>query len=249
MLRQGDSNGGDFFHQILTDAMPLLFHGSIGIKPDGFSEVHLLQLGSNVEGYEGNRLSGFLVIQLCHIDEAVLKIIEDVVMLHIMLREDHNMIPLLKPLYRIFEGADQPGVMVDTDGVGIVEHHHGERCNEVGQQLKPRMGPFGLLGPEIPESILRNIFQVHHLPCAPGKVLSGAVQLSTDGAVHLGVVAHDDAGLPGKILPSDGFYFGIEKGNSTFDKFVQQGFFLLRHKITLPIRSQTEGRNIEIQKP
>ena len=50
MLRQGDGNRGDFFHQILTDTMPLLLHGSIGIKPDGFSEVHLLQFGSLVSG-------------------------------------------------------------------------------------------------------------------------------------------------------------------------------------------------------
>ena len=175
MLRQQKRNICDFLHQIVTDPSAFFRNGHIRIELDGFAEIHCFQLRCNVQRYKGNRLPGFLVVKLRHIDEPVLKFIEDVIIFHIMLREYHYMVSFLEPLDGILEGSHKAGIVVDTDGIGIVEYADGQRCDNIGQQFVPGVCPLWFLGPEILEGIFRNFFQFHHLTGAPGIVLSGTV--------------------------------------------------------------------------
>jgi len=73
---------------------------------------------------------------------------------------------------------------------------------------------------------------MHHLSGAPDIVSAGAVELGADGAVHLGVIAHKNAGLVGKIFRADHLNFRIEEPNTALQKFVQQRCFLFCHGVS-----------------
>ena len=47
---------------------------------------------------------------------------------------------------------------VEETGMGIVEDTHRQRRNHIRKHFIKWMGPFWLLGPKIPKSILRHIF-------------------------------------------------------------------------------------------
>jgi hypothetical protein len=61
---------------------------------------------------------------------------------------------------------------------------------------------------------------MHHLLGAPDPAVSGKIQLSTDGAVHMAVVTHNDTGLSGQIFQPFHCDLGVEKPDQPPDDSV-----------------------------
>ena len=91
-----------------------------------------------------------------------------------------------------------------------------------------------LEGPEVREGVGRNLFPVHHLAGTPDVILAGEVELGNDGAVHLGVVAHKDAGLVRDVFDALKDRLAVEKADDRADQKIEYVLFFarLRHVFT-----------------
>lgn len=234
VLRQGRGHVGDGVHQLAADPLPLLRQGRLGPEGDGLAVIDGLQPGRQVHGHEGQGLTRPLVVEPGHVHELILEIVDDVVVFGVALREDHDPAPLLEPGHRLAEGGHHPAVVVDGDGVGVVEDQHRQGHDEMAQQAeKGPQGP-GLIGPEVPVGVVRHLPGVHHLPDAPDLVGSRGVYLGGDGAVHLAVVAHDHAGALRQMLcPLDPVLGGEQPDQPVDDPVEQRGLFFF-HRSSLP---------------
>ena len=231
MGRKLRRHAGDLFLEILADPLPL-HRGRIGrAVADGLSQISLFQGRRHVHGHKAQLHAGLFVIETGQVDEFVLKVVQDVVVLHIVLGEDHHAVALPELLDGLPEGGDDPGVMIDGNGVSVVEDADGQRRDEPGEQPEQRVQPFGLEGPEIREGVVRHFLPAHHLPGAPDIVLSREVQLSHDGPVHLAVVAHDDRGLLGQLLFAQDLRLWVEQQDQPADHPVDPCGFLVVHRV------------------
>ena len=161
------------------------------MKWGGLSQKSCVEIGRDIYGDKVQRLAGALIIELCAVNELVLKVIDDMIVGRIMLRENNHMAAVAQVTDGIFKGGDNSGIPINADGLGVVEDAHGQRRDHIGQTLVEPTGILWLLRPEILKGIFRNLFQMHHLPCAPGAALAGKVQLADDGPVHLAVIAYN----------------------------------------------------------
>ena len=178
----------------------LRFQGGRRIEDDGLPVGHDLQPGRQIQGHEGEGLPRLLMVHAPQVHEPILKGVDDVVVLVVALGEDHQPVPVPELLHRLPKGGQGPGVVVDADGVGVVEQAQGQGHDQMAQQLiEPADGP-GLPGPKVPKGVGRHLLPVHHLPGAPDPVPAGGIQLPGHGPVHLAVVPHDDAGALRQIL-------------------------------------------------
>ena len=65
----------------------------------------------------------------------------DIVVFVVTLRENDDAVPFLKQVNGITEGRNQPCIVVNGNGIGIVEQQQGKRCNQVTEQsVKPAYG-------------------------------------------------------------------------------------------------------------
>ena len=157
----------------------------------------------------------------------ITKIVDDVVVFLIVLREDDDPIALAQAFDGLPEGGDDPGVPVDGDGVGVVEHAHGQRRDQVRRQPEEPVGGLGLEGPEILKGVSRHLLEMHHLSGAPDIVPPGEMQLPGDGPVHLAVIADDDTGLLRQIFRADdGHLRGKQPDEEPEDLIDQRCFFI-----------------------
>ena len=122
MLRECFRNSGDLIHQVCTDPAALGVHRLVSAKPHRLAQANLSELRRNVYGNKAKLFSGFFILQLCYVNKLILKIIYDMIVLHVMLREDHDAFPLLQLLYCILEGGKNAGIVVNTDGPGTVKY-------------------------------------------------------------------------------------------------------------------------------
>ena len=59
---------------------------------------------------------------------------------------------------------------------------------------------------------------MHHLAGTPNAAVAGEIQLANDGAIHLGMVAHNDAGFVRQVLQALDGGFGIEEPDQPADQ-------------------------------
>jgi len=220
VLRQGHSNFGDLLHQICTDPLPFFLDGVIRAEADGFSKINFLKIRCQIHGNEGHFFFGPLIVQLRHIDELILKLANDMVMRHTVLREDDHMVAFLQPLNGLFESGNDSGIMVNADGIGVVKNAYRKRCNNVRQELIKPPDIFWLFGPEILVGVGWHILQVHHFSGAPDIMTARRVKLACNGSVHLAMVAHNDRCFFWYILLTFYTDLGIEGFYKPFDHFI-----------------------------
>jgi len=148
MYGQSLCNFGDPIHQLGTHPLTLFCDVGGGLELDGFAEADLFQSGSEIHGHKGNSLSGAPVIQLCHIHKAFLKIVDDMIMRLIILRENNDVLIFIQRSQRLLQSRAQACVTIDGDGVGVVEDADRQRCDDIGHDLKKPADIFWLVAPE-----------------------------------------------------------------------------------------------------
>ena len=78
---------------------------------------------------------------------------------------------------------------------------------------------------------------MHHVPVTPDVMLSGEIEFTYDRAVHLCVVAHDDAGFIRQIFCTFNFCFRIKQMNKPSDYSVYYGCLFVVQSSHLPLRT------------
>ena len=189
-------------HEIIADSLALFLFGGIGPEADGFAEVHFLQVWRVVHGDKLQFLPRSLIIELCNVHKALLKPVDDLIISCGAFREHHHIGPFAKGEGGIAEGGEDAAVLIYADGVGIVENANGQRGNQIGKQMIEPADGLGLAAPEVLIGIGGHFLPVHHLTGAPDGPVAGNVELCNDGAVHLAVVADDEAWLLRNVLDS-----------------------------------------------
>ena len=220
VLRQGHSNFGDLLHQICTDPLPFFLDGVIRAEADGFSKIHFLKIRFQIHWNEGHFFFGPLIVQLRHVDEFILELANDMVMGHTVLWEDDHMFAFLQPLNGLLEGRNDPGVVVNADGIGVIENTHGKGRDYVRQQLIKPPDIFRLFGPEILVGVGRHILHMHHFSGTPDIMTARCVKLTCNRSVHLAVITHDDRCFFRYILLTFYTDLGVEGFYKPFDHFI-----------------------------
>ena len=234
----GLGDAGDLVHEPVADPIPFLLDGGVGPEWNRLAEEQGLQLRRHIERHKAQGLAGLFVVEPGQIHKLLLKGVDDVVVLVIALGEDDDAAARLQAADALPEGGDQPGVVVDGDGVGVIEDQQRQRHDQMAQELEEPAGALGLARPEIPVGVGRHLLPVHHLPGAPDVVGAGNVKLPRDGAVHMAVVAHDDAGLLRQLLRALQAVLGGKKPDKPADDLVKQTCFFLFHLISFAARDR-----------
>ena len=107
--------------------------------------------------------------------------------------------------------------MVYGDYGGVVEDAHGQGRDDIGRKPVEPPDAGGLAAPEILVGVGGDFFQLLHLGGAPGQAIAGIVQFSYNGAVHLGVVAHGDAGILRQVFRAYHGDFGVDEPDGPTD--------------------------------
>ena len=234
MLRLGDGDLRDGVHERVADAPALVGDRRVGMKADRLGKEELPEARGDIERHKVQLDAGLLVIKARKVDEFVLEIVDKVVVLVVMLGEDDHAVALLELLNRVTVGGDKPGIVIDRHGMRVVEKQHSQRRDGVAQQIIEPAGSLRLFRPEILIGVRRHLFPVHHLPRTPDIVLSGHIQLPRDGAIHMAVVADDDAGLLRQLLRADELILRREEPYELSDHLVRPWGFLIFHFASLP---------------
>ena len=200
---------------------------AVGVEGDRLAEIRRLQRGGDVHGHKLQRRAGAAVIHAREIDEAILKLVDDVVVVLVLLREDDEVVPLLQALHGGAEGGDEPRIVPDRDRVRVVEDADRERRDEVREELIKPVRPLRLLAPEIAEGVAVHVLPREHLPGAPDVLLPREIELAHDRAVHLRVVADDDGGLVRQVFRADDARFRIKQPHQPADDAVDQRCLLV----------------------
>ena len=91
-----------------------------------------MQARRNVERNKPESFSCFSVIHPGNVNEVILKLTHDVVVGHIMFRENDDTRAGLHFLDRFLKRPHDAHVMVNTNAVGIVEDADGKRRDHIG---------------------------------------------------------------------------------------------------------------------
>ena len=222
VLRERFCDARDLFLEVRRDPSALVVDLRRRVEGDRLADVDRLQRGGDIHRHELQRRAGASIIHPREIDEAILKLVDDVVIVLVLLREDDEVVPLLQALHGGAEGRDEPRVVPDRDRVRVIEDADRERRDDVREQFIKPVRPLGLLAPEIAEGVAVHVLPLEHLPGAPDVLPPREIELAHDRAVHLRVVADDDGRLLREILRADEFGFRIKQPHQPADDAIDQ---------------------------
>ena len=132
---QAYSNSGDFLHQILADPLSFFLNGFFRTKRYRLPKVDLVQFRCNIHRHESKRFPRSFIVELCDVNKLILELIDNMMIWHIVLRKNHRISLLLQCGNRLLKGGNQPIVMVDSNGMGIIENAYGQRGNQIRKEL------------------------------------------------------------------------------------------------------------------
>ena len=221
MLRQRDGHGRDRVLERGAQPRAFLVDGAGRIKGDRLADKRFFQRWRVVDRDEGESLARLPVIEARQVDELVLKFVQNVVISLVLFREDDHGIAFAQLLDRGAVGRDQARVVINGDRARIVEQQYGQRRDHIAEHAEKRAAPARLEGPEIRVGIGGNLAPAHHFPGAPGVVFPRKIELGDDRAIHLRVVAHNDAGLVGQLVRADDLRPAVKQADQRADEQIQ----------------------------
>lgn len=237
MLRLADGDGRNGFHQLPADAPTLFGNGPGAVVADGLPKEGLAEPGGQVHGHKADLFARLFIVELGYVNKILLKGAEDLIVALFALREDDDVAALTQLPDGGAEGGDDPGVVVYGDGIAAAHDGGYRKGDDVGHQPEQGMQEGRFFVPEIVIGIIRHLFGAHHLPGTPDRPFSREIELTEDGAMGLGVVAHHNGRLLRQILqPLDGIP-GVEYPYQPPHDFIKKPFCPLFHSRLLPFLS------------